>query len=177
MGTPKSLLDACSAATRKIRDPMHIFAPLIWSEFVRSDSVVELVNVGLPRVIRGIPTYALDMHTRLGLRALRLFLKSSEKVQTYLESHAPQASRQRAVNLAVFYAESAALRRRCVWDIGVRLQAIGVEADLAVVGVGSEAVEGLIRVVKENLDHLDEIRVGLLEGPKAPEDLFPAAAS
>ncbi len=28
-----------------------------------------------------------------------------------------------------------------------------------------------------NLDHLDEIRVGLLEGPKAPEDLFPAAAS
>ncbi len=43
--------------------------------------------------------------------------------------------------------------------------------------MGSEAVEGLIRVVRENLGHLDEIRVGLLEGPKAPEVLFPAAAS
>ncbi len=43
--------------------------------------------------------------------------------------------------------------------------------------MGSEAVEGLIRVVKENLDHLDEIRVGLLEGSRAPEDLFPAASS
>ncbi len=43
--------------------------------------------------------------------------------------------------------------------------------------MGSEAVEGLIRVVRENLDHLDEIRVGLLEGPEEPEDLFPAAAS
>ena len=58
-----------------------------------------------------------------------------------------------------------------------REAAIGIETDLAVVGVGSEAVEGLIRVVKENLDHLDEIRVGLLEGPKEPEDPFPAAAS
>ncbi len=28
-----------------------------------------------------------------------------------------------------------------------------------------------------NLDHLDEIRVGLPEGSKASEDLFPAAAS
>ncbi len=43
--------------------------------------------------------------------------------------------------------------------------------------MGSEAVEGLIRVVKENLDHLDEIRVCLLEGQKAPENLFSAAAS
>ncbi len=59
----------------------------------------------------------------------------------------------------------------------MRLQAIGVEADFAVVGVRSEAVEGLIRVVKENLGHLDEIRVGLLEGQKAPEDLFSASAS
>ncbi len=139
--------------------------------------MVELVEIGPAREVRGIPTYALDMHTRLGLSALRLFLKSSEKVETYLERHAPQAGRQKAVNVAVFYAESAALRRRCVWDLGVRLQEIGVEADFAGVGVGSEAVEGLIRVVKETLDHLDEIRVGLLEGPKAPEDLFPASAS
>ena len=28
-----------------------------------------------------------------------------------------------------------------------------------------------------NLDHLDETRADLLEGPKAPEDLFSASAS
>ena len=64
MGTPKSLLDACRTATRKLRDPPHIFVPLIWSELVGRKRVVEYVEIGPAREVRGVPCRSQKLNLR-----------------------------------------------------------------------------------------------------------------
>ena len=82
MGVPMTLLEACQVASRRMRNTLPVMMPLVWTEFSRSKSdMVHQVVISRERVVRGVPTYALGGHTRLGKKAIKLFLKSSEPVR------------------------------------------------------------------------------------------------
>lgn len=175
MGAPVTLVEACRLATRRTRDPLPVFTPLLWSELSRSKHrSVDMIELRPARMVHGIPTYALDMHTRAGKQTVRLFVNSNGPVRYHLARHLEAKHWPRAVELALFHVESGEVRRRLTWDQGEEIKALGIEADFSECGLDREAVPGLLSLVKENLDQLDGIRVGLLENMRGPdqEELF-----
>jgi hypothetical protein len=148
-----------------MRNPLPVLVPLVWLELAptthRSINLIELPPT--PNV-NGIPTYALDpLHTRLGGRAARQWLNSNQSIRDYLGGHAEQASRVKAAGLAIWHVESAQVVKQLTWDRTEELRTAGIEADFYPVGVPPSAVDGLLKVVRENLVQLDEIRVELLK--------------
>ena len=175
IGVEMNLIEACRAAARRMRDPFPVLIPLLWSELSRSKHrSVDLVEIASTRAVHGIPTYALDGHTRLGKQAVRQFRNSNEPVRDYVARHLEPQNWQKAVEYALFHVESGEVRRRLTWDQGEEIKALGIEADFSECGLDREAVPGLLSLVKENLDHLDGIRVELLENMRGPrqEELF-----
>ena len=124
--------------------------------------------------MRGIPTYALGGHTRLGKKAIKLFLKSSEPVREYLSKHLDPKNWQKALEPGVFHVESALVSKQRTWDRSREIERLGTEADLCRCGLDRKAVNGLLNVVRDNLDCLDQIRVKVMEDmkPETPRDLF-----
>ena len=72
--------------------------------------------------------------------------------------YVPQKRWRDAAYCAAFYVDASPLSRRLVWDQSESLEAFGIERDLAVAGVASEGNQPLIQTMRDNLDHLNELR-------------------
>jgi len=169
MGAENALLDACRVAVRKMRNPLPLFLPLIWSEFSHSKvDKVEETDIPDTRFVDGIPAYALGGHTRLGKRALREFLRQCEPVRECLEKCLPDTGWQDTSDVAVFHVESALVKRQRLWDEFGNLKTLGIEGDVCRNGLAPEAVMDLMAIVRENMPLLDDIRVEILEA-RQPE--------
>ena len=158
-----------------MRNTLPVMMPLVWTEFSRSKSdKVHQVVISQGRFVRGVPTYALGGHTRLGKKAIKLFLKSSEPVREYLRRHLEPKNWQKAVEPALFHVESALVSKQRTWDRSREIERLGTEADLCRCGLDRQAVDGLLNVVRDNLNTLDQIRVKIMEDmePETPRDLF-----
>jgi hypothetical protein len=72
LGVPEELVVATGIAATKSREPIALMVPLIWSAANQSQ-VPTVLEAPVPGtlVFGGIPMYALDKHTRVGLEAIR----------------------------------------------------------------------------------------------------------
>jgi hypothetical protein len=164
MGVDEALLDACRVAIRKMRNPLPLFVPLIWSGFRQSAvNMVEEIDIPDTRYVEGIPAYALGGHTRLGKRALREFLRQCEPIRKCLGQHLSDTGWQDTSDVAVFHVESAVVKRQRLWDGFDDLKTLGIEGDVCRNGLKPEAVSDLLAIVRENMPLLDDIRVEILE--------------
>ena len=84
LGVPGRLLEAVAVATKKIRDPLALFLPLLW--LAAEEGEPALVDVSPPPsgLIDGVPLYALDKHTRLGRQAIGRFAKENAEIAQFL---------------------------------------------------------------------------------------------
>ena len=161
---PGAFLEVSRVAARRLREPLPVYAPLVWSVFRKSkERSIEPFGLAPKPIVHSVPVYALDEHTRLGRKALRLFLAANKEVQTYLETHMPTGSRLEAINIAHFYVEGVEVDRQMTWDLSEELKTRGAEADVGRSGLDRAAIPGLLKVIQDNLEHLDRIRLGLLE--------------
>jgi hypothetical protein len=65
--------------------------------------------------------------------------------------------------VAVFYVEGGQVNRLLAWDKTAQLMVLGIEGDLARTGLKRDTMFGLLRVVRDNLGHLNQIRADILE--------------
>jgi hypothetical protein len=123
-----------------------------------------LANQPVPAspVVDGVPLYALDMHTRIGRRAIELFAKENDAVSSCLDQHVPARSRREAAYLSAFYADAAPLSRRLQWFQADAIEKLGIENDFLSAGVMPAAVPALLGAFRTNLDHLNTIRARVL---------------
>jgi hypothetical protein len=164
MGVENALLDACRLAIRKMRNPLPVFLPLIWSGFSQIIvNTVEETDIPDTRFVEGVPAYALGGHTRLGKRALREFLRQCEPIRKLLEKCLSDTGWQDTSDVAVFHVESALVKRQRLWDGFEDLKTMGIEGDVCRNGLKPEAVMELMAIVRENMHLLDDIRVEILE--------------
>ena len=77
--------------------------PIVWlaADADRHKHVVDQPVPASP-VVDGVPMYALDMHTRIGRRAVELFAKENVAVSSSFNQHVPVRSRREAAYLAAF---------------------------------------------------------------------------
>lgn len=114
------------------------------------------------RVVRGRRAwhslFGLDVHTRVGRRAVRELPKHARAVRALLARSAPDRAWYDASANAVFHAESALVGSRLEWELGRELRAGGIRADFMALGISPEAGLQLIAAVKDDLPTLNHLR-------------------
>jgi MgsA AAA+ ATPase C terminal len=160
LGVPEKLVAATGIAATKSREPITLMVPLIWiaANDAQVPTVLEAAVPSSP-VVHGIPMYALDKHTRVGLEAIRNLVKSNREIRECLERYVAPAQRHGAAYMAAFYADAAPLASKLLWNGADELEALGTEADLLKVGVPAEGIKPLLQVFRANVKHLNEVRV------------------
>jgi hypothetical protein len=160
LGVPEELVAATGTAVSKTHEPITLMVPLIWlaAYDCRAPAVCTAPAPSSP-VLDGIPMYALDKHTRIGLEAIRNLVKFNHEIRCLLERYVAPAQRHAAAYMAAFYADAAPLASKLSWDGANQLEELGTEADLLKAGVPREVMESLIQVFRANLQSLNEFRV------------------
>jgi MgsA AAA+ ATPase C terminal len=167
LGASEGLVSSMMLAAKRTGELMVVLVPLIWLESQR-DRLAKICNEVVPEspVLDGIPMYAFDKHTRLGLAAIQKSTRESSYLRACLQQFVPNEVWLRAVQMAAFYTDGYLISRRLDWSLSRSLEALGIESDFCRVGVSPEAVAPLRKVLKDDLGRLNEIRQELWESAK-----------
>lgn len=134
------------AATRT-REPITIMVPLIWHEaFKEEHPAIRDCPVPSSPVVRGVPLYALDMHTAVGKAAIHQFARENGAVRETLAEYVPEYRAQDAACMAAFYADGAPVSRRLDWRPSPALETIGTDSDLRSTKVSTDGVRPILAI-------------------------------
>ncbi len=159
LGVPAGLITATRIAATRTREPIVIMTPLLWlAASPAADHRVVEGAVPSVRMIGNIPSYVFDKHTAVGKAAIHRLARENPAVRDTLAAHVPEYRAQDAACMAAFHVDAAPVSRRSEWAGSAELERLGVEADMAKVGVPIEGVSPLLTVVPDNLDCLNTIR-------------------
>ncbi|MCB8836917.1 hypothetical protein [Aurantimonas sp. VKM B-3413] len=159
-GMSAAMGDAVIAAAKATKEPIVLMMLPLLQEVGRSKSasVVKPVAVPPTRFVAGVPTYALDKHTRAGRTAIATFARENAAVRRVLERHVPEFRHRDAARVAAYYADAAPVARRLVWDQADNLEALGLDTDMQWAGVPSIGIKELMAAILESIDHLNGVR-------------------
>jgi hypothetical protein len=139
------------------REPLIVMMLMLSAE---TGSASSTSSAPLPRShdCGGIPSYAFDKHTRLGLQAIRRFAVENTQVRAVLAAHVSGFRAVGALGVAAFYCDGSALDVRLDWARSDELEVRGITSDLLSAGVSPEGVIAVRQTVADNLAHLNELR-------------------
>jgi hypothetical protein len=159
LGAREDLVYSTVLAAKRTRETLALMVPLIWLESRNSRSL-RFSNDPFPEyaVVDGVPTYAFDKHTRLGLRAFQKLIQESKQLRACLDQFVSKQSWRTATQMAAFYTDAYLISRRLDWSLSRSLQALGIESDFCRVGVPPEVVAPLRKVLKDDVGRLNKIR-------------------
>ena len=128
LGANEDLTLSTVLAAKRTRETIALMVPLIWLESRKSRSA-RFSNDPFPEfaVVDGIPTYAFDKHTRLGLRAFQKLIQESKQLRACLDQFVPKQSWRTATQMAAFYTDAYLVSRRLDWSLSRSLEALGIE--------------------------------------------------
>ena len=129
LAVPDILVSACSAYAARARDLLPIAVPLAWCAWNRAGASEQMIAHDIPQaeLVGDLPDYAFDpLHTRLGKRAVELWLRS-------YPMKLPWTPRQ--VSAALWNAEAALCNRTLSWKLGDEMQERAYRADLQANGL------------------------------------------
>lgn len=159
LGAPPLLITACEAYAARQRDALPVFVPFAFvlratgcSEQPRDPKTVAH-DLPPTELIGELPGYSFDpLHTRLGRRAVDLWLRSYLMKQPWLP---------RQVAAALWNAESAACDRTLDWSMNDELRQRAHRADLLVRGVPLERHAELMAWVMRERPALNAARTAV----------------
>lgn len=172
LGVPNIFIAAAKLYQRRNRDALGFYACLAYC-FWQTNGSLETVCIK-PKpdhaVIAGIPDYAFDpLHTRLGQRAVQLWLKS------YL---AKPAFTARQIAIALWNQESAFVSRSLRWPNGHEIQMHGENADLCARGLAPVSHSALRTFLTNEISVLRCVRQAVYESEtRAAAAALPPGAS
>jgi hypothetical protein len=169
LGVPERLLEAVAVAIRRAREPFPLLLPLLWLAAAGSESELLDSPLAPSGLINGVPLYALDKHTRLGRQAIGRFAKENAEVAQFLTERGCGSGDDRALRMAVFYADGALTRPTLRWRHSAELTAAGVAADFQGVHVGADVGAELVELVAAHIADLHSIRSQLLSRALPPD--------
>jgi hypothetical protein len=161
LGVPADLLRASHEAAIRTREPIVIMAPLLWLAALKNQPSPTVVQCQVPEApkVEGVPLYTFDKHTAIGKVAIHRLARESQPVRDVLRAFAQPDKGRDVAAMAAFYADAAPVSQRLIWDGADALEALGVEADMLRAGASAEGIEPILGAVRDNLGHLNWLRV------------------
>jgi hypothetical protein len=159
---PEELVAATGIAAARTREPITAMVPLIWLAARNSENRV--ADSAVPPLVTAddVPLYALDKHTRSGCEAIWRFACENDSIRACLARFVPADRRRSACYMAAFYVDAAPIARRLMWEQSDALETFGIERDLLHAGVPAEGIQPLLKAMRVNLGHLNELRAQVL---------------
>lgn len=161
-GVPRDLLEITSVACRRTREPMCIMLPVLWMEAFmttpRFAPYIQDKKLSASEYVHGLPLYCFDKHTRIGKLAITRFSVQNAEVADFFNHYIPDFRIRDAVAMAAYYVDAVPISRQLVWDGCAELERLGTESDFEPCGAPLHAASKLIKVVRNNLGHLNAIR-------------------
>lgn len=157
LSDPVVIEPACVAA-RFTRYPFVLLIPMLAARAKLAQRTIRRDRVPCAGEVLGIPLFGLDVHTRVGRRAVRELPKHSRAVRALLARNAPDRVWYDASANAVFHAESALVGSHLDWELGRELRAGGISADFMALGISRDPGLQLIAAVKDDLPTLNHLR-------------------
>lgn len=105
---------------------------------------------------RGVPTFAFDMFSHEGRRALGSFLDGRTDTARWIKHHVPAQRRIKFLGHALFRIESGLVKCRVRWPVGDSLRLL---ADSGFSGISADTTVELLQMLRADLPSLDEERV------------------
>jgi len=169
LGVPERLIEAVAVAIRRAREPFALLLPLLWLAAAESETGLADSPLAPSGLINGVPLYALDKHTRLERQAIGRFAKENAEIARFLTERGCDSGDDRALRMAVFYADGALTRPTLRWRHSAELTASGVAADFQGVHVGADVGAELVELVVAHIANLHSIRSQLLSRALPPD--------
>lgn len=135
-------------------EDMGQFFPLV-STMASNLSVVSM-EISPSERLKGIKSYAYDMHTRVGKKSL-VILTGREAIREFFKKY-PVADKPKVLGWALFYCEGGLLDKQILYDGRDELYNLAVKAPLCSMGIPPEVVVDLLHLVDEMLPELNDIR-------------------
>jgi hypothetical protein len=157
-----ALIEAVQLGVKRSREPIMIMLPLLSAASEGEPDELATPEIGETRIVRSIPTFALDGHTRLGRAAIDRFGRENETVSRLLAETVPDYRARDTLRLAVFHADSALVSMKKVWMVGNHLENAGTAADFESIRVEPAVGTDLIKAIREERGHLEDIWIDLL---------------
>jgi MgsA AAA+ ATPase C terminal len=164
LGASEDFVSSIILAAKRTREPMVTLVPLIWLESQR-DQFAKIRDEAVPEspVLDGIPMYAFDKHTRLGLTAIHRLIQESDRLRYCLEQYVPKEAWRRAAQMAAFYTDAYLVSHRLEWSLSRPLEELGIESDFCSVRVSHKALIPLRQALRHEVGKLNQIRQELWE--------------
>jgi hypothetical protein len=153
-GFPESSIAISSQAYRKLRDPLC--AAILLLQPLRSAEAATISDDPIvpETLIRDVPSWAYDVHTREGRGALQRFLQGTTETARWACAHVPTEKRVKFLGSVVFRIEGGLVRSRLRWPTGDGLRELVDKGRGGRSGVASEIFE----LMRRDLPALNEAR-------------------
>jgi hypothetical protein len=163
-GLQPETINVLKLAARIIRSPMVAMAPLLWLVIHERDECLTIVPTPVTHgaAVDGILLAAFDKHVALGKQAIRALLKENPNLRSRLAEFTSEYRVQDLAEIGVFHAEGALISTTATWSRSKDLARFSVETDLARRGCPPCHAAEVVRLITDNLGHLDEVRRRLL---------------
>jgi hypothetical protein len=168
LGVPADLLWATNSAAARTRKASILMLPLLWLAAYREPNLQIVASaVPDPPILDGVALYAFDKRSAIGKTALQRFARDCGPVRDVLSFFVEPHRARDVIECAAFHVEAAAVAKKLIWEGSAALETLGVEADMLRAGAPLPGIAPTLNAVRENLGHLNAIRVRLFAAQRA----------
>jgi hypothetical protein len=153
-GLSEPLVTTASEGFRKLRDPLST-AILLLQPLRSAEPAAIADDPCVPEtLIRGVPSWAYDVHTREGRAALQRFLQGTSDTARWVRAHIATGSQVKFLGSVVFRIEGGLTRSRLCWPTGDSLRELVDQGCDGRQGVAPE----ILKLMRCDLPALNEAR-------------------
>jgi hypothetical protein len=158
-GFPASAVEIAREGHFKVGDPLCNFLPLLGSLLPTPPH--EFTDDLLPpeRMIGDAPSWAVDVFTREGRRAIQSFLARNSAMSRWTKKHVPGDKRVEFLGNLIFAVEGGLLRSRLVWSMGELLRQC---AEFECQGSWCPDAREITALMRADLPLLNEVRAEVM---------------
>lgn len=156
-GFPHSVVEVAREGYRRVGEMLCPFVALLCSKPLPVQPIIQADAFPPVLMIRGVPSYALDLYTREGRAAYQAFLRANSPSAKWVRTFVPKSQRVQFLGTAIFRVEGGLVKNRLRWDVGDELRR---SVDIECNGTCCPDATELLALVRADLSAVNETRVG-----------------
>jgi hypothetical protein len=157
-GLPESILSVAEAAFRRLREPLCPTILLLHGSGVRQDATIQDDPLPSETMIGDVPSWAFDVFTREGRKAMSQFLKGTSDTAGWVRAHIPAEKQVKFLGSVVFRIEGGLVRARLRWPTGDALREFVDQGCSGRLGHAPQILD----LMRRDLPELNEVRADVL---------------
>ena len=159
-GYPGAAVEIARLGYKRLADPMSPLFPLVYRVATGAEHPASDDPLTAEIMIGGIPSCAIDKHTRPGNAAFRQYLARSARMRDFIaQSREPGQTDKRIIGMLAFRAEGVLEVNRIRWEEGQRLRGA---AEIVGIGITPDTVPDGLTIFRDEIDLINQCRAETL---------------